>query len=183
MAVIRFTSEFSAAPQSVNVWHFDCHGAATTSLANECITKVDTFYEAIKALLAPGTWTHGQRVITVDQLPNVVVPATALTTTTTAVSNAPFSVCCGVTWTTAFIGKSYRGRTYLGPMGGVTQGSDGLSITSSAVSTIATATVALYTATAGGAVLTVWSQKLQVANDVTGSATHSGIRTQRRRLT
>lgn len=183
MAVIRFTSEFSAAQEAVNVWHFDCHGAASTTLANEAITKVDTFYEAIKALLAPGTWNHGQRVTTVDLTPNVVVPATPLTTTATGSNNAPRQAAAGVSWQTAFIGKSYRGRSYLGPVTTSMLDSGGLAIGSAALAIIVAALPAMYAPTAGGAVLAVWSPTLQTANDVVGATAHSGLRTQRRRLT
>lgn len=183
MAVIRFTSEFSSSQECVNVWHFDCHGAASTTLANEAITKVDTFFETIKAILAPGTINHGLRVTTVDLTPNVVVPATNLVTTTTGSNNATRSAACGVTWQSAFIGKSYRGRSYIGPLTSSAMDSNGLDVGSSAVSLISGAATTLFAPTAGGAVLTVWSQKLKVANDVVGQVTHSGIRTQRRRLT
>lgn len=181
--VIRFTTESSLVSQAVNVWHFNCDGAASTTLANECITKVDAFFEAIKSHMAPAVLTHGSRVTTVDLLPNVVVPATPLTTTTTGTNAGPYNVCAGVTWNTDFIGKSYRGRTYLGPLSQLAIGTSGTSIGASPVSDISTAATTLMAPTTGGATLCVWSEKLQTSNNVTGNVAHSGIRTQRRRLT
>lgn len=180
--VMRITSESSNAAQAVNVWHFLCPGAASTTLANEAITKIDTFFEAIKSHLAADTWTHGRRVTTVNLLPNVVVPATPLTTVGTGTNRGPQNCCCGISFTTAFIGKSYRGRAYLGPLSQLAIGTTGNQLSASLISDVATAGTALRTATAGGAQLAVWSEKLQVANAVVGHSVGGGILTQRRRL-
>lgn len=183
MTIIRFASEFSGTQQAVNVWHFDCGGAATTSLANECIVKVDTFLEAIKAFLAAGTYTTGSRVVTVDQTPNAVVAATALTCVSSGVGNAPRQVAAGVSWRTAFIGRSFRGRNYIGPLASGAVASDGLNLNSTFASDLLTAAGNLRTVTTGGAQLCVWSERLQAANVVTGAAVPLSLRTQRRRLT
>lgn len=182
MAVIRFTSEFSGSRQAVNVWHFSV-STPSTSLANEAISAVDAFFEAIKTFMAPGTWNHGARVTTVDLTPNIVVPATPLTTTTNGVATAALQVAAGVSWQSAFIGKSYRGRTYLGPIADATIENTGATITSAFQTAILTASNTLRTPTTGGAQLVVWSEKLGQGNAVVGSSVPNALRTQRRRLT
>lgn len=180
--VMRITSESSLGAQAVNVWHFLCPGAASTTLANECITKLDTFYEAIKSHLAADTWTHGRRVTTVNLNPNIVVSATSLTTTGTGTNRGPQNCAVGISFTTAFIGRSYRGRAFLGPLSQLAIGTSGNQISASCISDVATAGTALRTATAGGAQLCVWSVKLQTANVVNGHSVPGDIRTQRRRI-
>jgi hypothetical protein len=181
--VMRITSESSNPAQAVNVWHFICPGAASTTLANEAITKIDTFFEAIKAHLAPDTWTHGRRVTTVNLTPNIVVPATSQTTLGTGTNRGPQQVAIVLSWQTAFIGKSYSGRSYIGPLSQLAIGTTGNTPSGSALSDIATNATALRTATTGGAQLAVWSEKLQVANACTSHSVTNLLRTQRRRVT
>jgi hypothetical protein len=181
--IIRITSESSNAAGAVNVWHFRCPGAASTTLADEAITKIDTFFEAIKSHLAADTWTHGRRVTTVNLTPNVVVPATSLTTLGTGTNRGPQQVAIVLSLQTAFIGKSYSGRAYIGPLSQLAIGTSGNAPSASALSDIATAGTALRTATAGGAQLCVWSEKLQTANVATGHSVTNLLRTQRRRVT
>lgn len=183
VAVMRITSESSNAAEAVNVWHFRCPSAASTTLADEAIAKLDTFFEAIKAHLAPDTWTHGRRVTTVDQVPNVVIPATSLTTLGTGTNRGPQQVAIVLSWQTAFIGRSYRGRSYIGPLSQLAIGTSGNAPSASALSDIATNATALRTATAGGAQLCIWSPTLQTANVCSGHSVTNLLRTQRRRVT
>ncbi len=179
---VRITSEATWANQAVNVFHFRHADAFTTSLANECITKIDTFYEAIKAFMRPLTWTHGNRVVTVDQEPNRVIAATPLTTTMTGTTNEVASAAACVSWVTQFIGREYRGRNYFGPLSGGATLSDGLQLDATFISTLLTAANALRTATAGGAQLAIYSRKLNTSEFVTGGSVRGGIKSQRGRL-
>lgn len=183
MAVIRFTSEFSGAYEAVNVWHFLVDSPAVEADADECIQAVDTFYSAFPTYMRAGTWTHGTRVTTVAETPDFVVPATAQTTTTTGSSPAPNQVAAGITWQTNFIGKSYRGRSYIGPLSLLGLETDGQTIKTAFATALGAAATALMAPTANGNQLCVWSPKLLTANAVTSNVVRLGYRTQRRRLT
>lgn len=183
MGVFRFTSEFNGSQQAVNVWHFMTAGAPSTTDADQAIDAVDAFFTSLTAFMAPGSWVHGSRVTTVDETPNRVVPATSEATTTTGTSNAARQVAAGITWNTAFIGRSYTGRTYVGPLSNGAINTDGLTITTGFATALTSAAAALYAPTASGAALCVWSEKLQAGSDVVGAVIRSGLRTQRRRLT
>lgn len=183
MTIIRFASEFSGAEEAVNVWHFLCPTPATVSDANECIVKVDDFYSAFPTYMRAGTWTHGNRVTTVDNTPNSVIGATPQTTATTGSSPAPAQVAAGITWQTDFIGKSYRGRSYIGPLSLLGLESDGLTIKTAFSTALHTAATNLRALTAGGSQLCVWSPTGLFGNVVTSHVVRLGYRTQRRRLT
>jgi hypothetical protein len=183
VAVFRFTSEYSGAQEAVNVWHFMTAGAPTTTQANEAIQAVDAFFTAIPTFLAAGTWNHGQRVTTVDQTPNFVVAATPQTSPGTGGSPAPRQVAAGVSWNTAFIGRSFRGRNYIGPLSSSALHTDGLTLVAALQTALVTAATALMAPTTNGAQLCVWSETLQQGNAVIASVVRSGYRTQRRRLT
>lgn len=183
MTIIRFTSEFSGAYEAVNVWHFLCPTPVTVSDANECIVAVDDFYSAFPTYMRAGTWTHGTRVTTVEETPDFVVGATAQTTTTTGSSPAPNQVAAGITWQTDFIGKSYRGRSYIGPLSLLGLETDGQTIKTAFATALGTAADALMAITAGGSQLCVYSPTGHFANVVTSNIVRLGYRTQRRRLT
>ena len=183
MAIIRFTSEFSGAYEAVNVWHFLTPTPAVQADADECIVAVDDFFSAFPTYMRAGTWTHGSRVTTVDSTPNFVVPSTPQTTTTTGSSPAPNQVCAGITWQTDFIGKSYRGRTYIGPLSLLGLETDGQTIKTAFSTALHTAALALRALTPGGSQLCVWSPTGLFGNVVTGHVVRTGYRTQRRRLT
>lgn len=183
MSIIRFTSEFSGSYQAVNVWHFLTPTPATTTHANEAIDAVDAFFTAFPTYMRAGTWTHGTRVVTVDNEPNFVVAATPETTTTTGSSPAPNQVAAGITWQTDFIGKSYRGRTYIGPLSMLGLNSDGQTLTTPFATALGTAANTLMAPLASGTQLCVWSPTGQFGNLVTSNIVRLGYRTQRRRLT
>lgn len=183
MSIIRFTTEAQTSQQAVSVWHWDTAGTATTAKANECIAAVDAFYEGIKLYMWPVTYNHGTRVVTVDGSPNVVVPATMLTTTGSGANKAPAQVAAVVSWQTQFIGKSYRGRNYIGPLAQAALNADGLSLHSSALTTFATALSNLTATTTSGCRLAVWSRKLLSGEVVTNGSVQAGLKTQRGRLT
>lgn len=183
MSVIRFTSEFSGTYEAVNVWHFLTPTPATTTHANEAIDAVDTFFSAFPTYMRAGTWTHGNRVVTVDNTPNFVIPASPESTTTTGSSPAPNQVAAGITWQTDFIGKSYRGRSYIGPLSLLGLESDGQTIKTAFAVALGSAANALMAPTASGTQLCVWSPTGLFGNLVTSNIVRLGYRTQRRRLT
>lgn len=183
MTVFRFTSEAGFTQQAVNVWHVVTGSPADSTDADEAIVRVDAFFEAIKAFMKPGLWTHGNRVITLDETPNRLIPASSLTTTTTGTTNAPASVAAGITWLTDFIGKSYSGRSFIGPLSNGGVESNGLDISSTFRTALLAAAEDLVDPLTSGGRFCVWSEKLQVGTPITGWNVRTGIRTQKRRLT
>lgn len=183
MAIVRVTAESSFSVGAVNVFHFSVDDPIVTSEVQECVDQLDAFYEAIKALIPGSTITCGSRVVTVGPPPNQVVPVTAKTTTCTGANMAPFQVAAGITWRTNNIGKSYTGRTFIGPVTSSMLDSGGLAIGSSARTIIQDAADDLLLPTANGGQLVVWSPTLGVATDVTSAEARQPLRTQRRRLT
>lgn len=183
MTVFRFSSEFSGTQQAVLVWHVQTAGSATSTDANQAITAVDNVFEAIKTFMAAGTWIHGQRVITLDETPNRQIVASALSTVTTGASNAPRQACQVMSWSTAFIGKSFNGRSYFGPLSQTALDSNGLDTSASLRTALATAAANITAPLAGGAQFCVWSQKLGIGTPIFGGNARTGIKTQRRRLT
>lgn len=183
MTVFRFTSEFSGTQQAVNVWHVKTAGSANSTDANQAITAVDAIYEAIKTFLAPGTWLHGQRVITLDETPNRVISASVLSTVTTGATHAPAQAAQVVSYTTAFIGKSFTGRSYFGPLANTALDGNGFDTNASLRSALATPLAGITAPLAGGAQFCVWSEKLGIGTPIFGANAKVGITTQRRRLT
>jgi len=183
VTVFRFTSEFDGTQEAVNVWHVVTGSPADSTDADEAIVRVDAFFEAIKVFMRPGIWTHGNRVTTLDETPNRLIAASSLTTTTTGTTNAPASVAAGITWLTDFIGKSFSGRSFIGPLANGGVASDGLNINSSFRTALLSAAEDLVDPLTSGGRFCVWSEKLEVGTPITGWNVRSGIRTQRRRLT
>jgi len=133
--------------------------------------------------MAPDIWTIGSRVITLDETPNRLISATVLTSTMTGTSRAAAQVAAGITWHTAFIGKSFTGRSYVGPLSNGGINSDGLTITSAFLTALTTAAGNITPALTGGGEFCVWSEKLQAAQEISQAQMRTGLRTQRRRLT
>lgn len=184
VAWFRFTSASSVSSAAVNVWSYQVPGGAvSTTQANEAIQQVDAFFEAIKVYLAPATWTHGARVTTLGILPPTLIAATALTTVTTGTTQAPRQAAATFTMNTQFLGKSYRGRKYIGPLSNGALSSTGDVLDPTFVAALQTNINPFLTPTAAGAQLAVFSEKLNVGQAVTGIIARSPIRTQRRRLT
>ena len=183
MTVFRFTAESSATAQAVNVWHVKTPGSATSTDANQAIVAVKAFYEAIKAFMAPDIWTIGSRVITLDETPNRLISATVLTSTMTGTSRAAAQVAAGITWHTAFIGKSFTGRSFIGPLSNGGVNTDGATITSAFLAALTTGAANITPTLTGGGEFCVWSDKLDSAEEITQAQIRTGLRTQRRRLT
>jgi hypothetical protein len=182
-AIVRITTEASAATEAVNVWHYRIPEVDDLDEVNEAVVQLDTFYEAIKGLLRAFTWTTGRRVVTVDQTPNRIIFPTVGTVTGTASSAAPAQVSFCLRLTTATVGRSFQGRVYLGPVGDTGILTGGFELTSGAQTTINAAAAALLTPTASGSQLVVYSRKLGTGATVTGVGVNAGLATQRGRLT
>lgn len=183
MGLFSFTSEFSGPQKAVNVWHFQTADDISSLQVSDAIGRIDTLFEAIKAYLWPGTWTHGARVTTVGVLPPELLPSTPLTTTSSATQKVAAQVAAGVTWNTAFLGRSYRGRTFFGPLGTGALDGTGLQLDATFLSTLSTACSTAMTVTTNGAQMCVYSKKLNQGHAVVGNIARGGLRTMRGRLT
>lgn len=183
-AVIRITAEGSnGGVPDVNVFHWRIPNSAPATEVGGIATALSTFYNAIKGLLNAGTITIGARVVSVDQTPNFVVAITPLTVTTTGGANVDASTSIIVSWQTGLVGRSYRGRNYLGPVS-TTAGTaqDGHHALGSAVTTVQTAADTLRAVTTNGVSFVVWSKVVNGSTNVTGAVARSVLGSQRRRL-
>src|SRR3954447_19836106 len=99
-----------------NVWHIKKIGPAAPAAA-AAVANLNTFYGAIKAYYrAPTSLTSGYRVVDRSTVPWSLVPVSSANTVGTASTGviAP-QLAMVVSWRTLTVGKSYRGRTFLGP--------------------------------------------------------------------
>ena len=121
--VFRTSAELTGHPglngRSVNTFHFTCDD--TPSILQGAIDKYRDFYTAIAAMyVSAAVITVGSRVISFDP-EDVSVPGQIYTVIPRAVAGTGGSsamaaqVAMCVSWHTAFAGKSFRGRSYLGP--------------------------------------------------------------------
>ena len=167
-----------------NVWHFqDATDFVTLAAANAFITDLTAFYNAIKSSYPTGTViTVGSSVETV--LTPVVIVAATPQIVTAPVGNAQAAPqpCLVATWRTVFGGRSYRGRTYIGPLqaSAINAGTPPTTY----VTQLQTAASALVTAsnTATSYDLVVYSKKLAQANKVIQGVARGYYGTQRRRV-
>lgn len=99
-----------------NIFHVT-NGSATDADVPAMLTAIKAFYTAIASFYLNTTLiTIGSSVRDISVTPNRIVAATPLTQAgTTAGEALPANVALVTTWRTAFAGRSFRGRTYLGP--------------------------------------------------------------------
>jgi hypothetical protein len=181
-AVIRVTAESNQAQQSVNVWHWIIPNSSPLTEAQNAVNALGTFYTAIAGVLAVQIFSIGRRVVTVDQVPNLIISPTVSNVTCTGVNRSPLQAAIVLALGSNVVGGSHRGRVYLGPLDGAAIQSDGRSVTASDLTTINTAAAALMATTTGGIQLAVWSRKNRAAQPVTAVGGSPIIGTQRRRL-
>lgn len=181
-AIVRIPVESSLATGCTNVWHYSIPNSSPTSEVSEAIDQLDTFYTAIAGSLFVQTFTIGQRCVTVDQTPNLVIPGTSEQATGTGTGVTTLAACAVLGLGSNIVGGSHRGRIYLGPLDDAAVSSNGRELDSTNRTTILTAAAALLSATASGAFVVVWSRKNLTATPVTGVSVATTIGTQRRRL-
>lgn len=108
---------------AVNVWHVapgtgGWVGIDTTAVANAFIGYIKAYLDPINAQGVWGGQVIGQSVIEYEygEAPKYV-PATAQTATDTGTGAIqPLQLAAVCSWRTALAGRSYRGRTFLGPL-------------------------------------------------------------------
>jgi hypothetical protein len=118
--------------------------------------------------------------------PLIIAAASSTSTAGSATGGLPPQLACVVSWRTATSGRSGRGRTYLGNLGGAAQ--SGGVILAAAVTSINTASTTLISAvhaiSAGGGLadLGVWSPTKGVVRPVLSGAADSTWDTMRSRV-
>jgi hypothetical protein len=108
---------------AVNTYHFHPDsgsawaGSDRVAAANSLIGHLKTFYTALGTHGLSGAFTIGSVVLELERdEPPIYIGATPQTSTASYGPLVPYQCAMVVTWRTALAGKSYRGRSYLGPM-------------------------------------------------------------------
>lgn len=183
-----------------NIWEIKCTGTGPvgtppyqnvfhmlvvtpTGATAPIVTAFLNFYTSFKAYYpASVQWTACTSIVDITTTPGVIVPATPQSVAgNTAGSCGAAQVAQVVTWRTAHVGRSYRGRSYLGPFLYTAQ-SDGIwgSGQTNAVQAGASSLIAALDGTTIGS-LAVYSRKLHTAEVVTTALARSQCYTQRHR--
>ena len=181
--VIRITAEGSIPQDAVNVFHFRIPGAgsqATEVIA--AITAVQDFYEAVDAYLRMGTITIGARVVTVDQTPNQIIPATPASVISTGSTPTTLSASVVCSYRGVNLGARYRGRIYLGPIELDQQSTDGATWDNTFIGVVSAAWADLIEVSANSIEFGVWSKRYNAFTPAVASSVSTAIGTQRRRL-
>lgn len=165
-----------------NVWHIRKIGPAAPAAA-AAIANLNTFYGAIKQYYrAPTSITSGYRTIDRSVVPWSVVPASSANTVGTASTGlvAP-QLAMVVSWRTLTVGKSYRGRTFLGPFD--LFASSGATWTGACMGSVSTAATNLIAAglASGVYIPVVFSSKNNALTQITSLTVSTAMRTLRSR--
>jgi hypothetical protein len=183
-AVIEVRSHHSLATNVYNVWHFQIPQVTPVTEAQTCIDALLAFFTNLNTRLFAGLMTIDGLVKTVDKSPNnVFYNATTKTVTTTGSGVLPLSaaICCG--FKSDFVGKSRRGRKYIGPITSGQINADGRTVATAALTAFTTECVTLMNLTTNGVAFGVWSRKLGQFTETNTVNINNVIASQRRRLT
>lgn len=182
-AVIEVRSHHAIATNAVNVWHFQIPQVTPVTEAQTCIDALLAFFTNLNTRIQSGLMTIDGLVRTVDKSPNVFYNATTKTVNCTGSGVVPLStaVVCG--FKSDFVGKSRRGRKYIGPVTSGQINADGRTIATAALTAFTTECLALMNLTTNGVAFGVWSRKLAVFTETNTVNINNIIGTQRRRLT
>lgn len=100
-----------------NVHHIEAIGTDLSVSANAFIADLTTFYTAIKGLYRTGvSISVGNSAQTVVKPPLIVSTVPQIVAGTGATPGGPPEMSLVLTWRTAIAGRSYRGRSYIGPL-------------------------------------------------------------------
>lgn len=122
---IAAVASLGAGNTAVNTYHYSADGVgvfgltagAVVTQANNAITQLRTYYNALATAGLLFQWTIGA-VVTEHQTgqPPQYVAATPLNSTLVGGTLAALQVAAVISWRTALAGKSFRGRSYIGPL-------------------------------------------------------------------
>ncbi len=156
-----------------NIWHADVAGTAGAQSFIDYSGAVAQFYDDVSDILTAGTTVRiWDDVVDAESDPPVDGPVlTPVNVAGGAGAGLPDLICLVVTWLTNQRGSSFRGRTFLGPIGSGFMESNGTP-NATAVSTVETAAqtfVASTTGTEDVADPVVYSRLLGVGTQITGA--------------
>lgn len=179
--VVQITSPVGSNPM-YNIFHISKIGPNGPAAA-AAITNINAFYTAIKGYYRTGcSIVSGYKVVDRGSVPWTLVPASSVSVSGTgAVGAVAAQLAMVVSWRTLTVGKSYRGRTFLGPFDAT--GSAGATWSGAMSTAVANAAVALMNAglTSGVYTPVVYSAKQNVATQITSLTTSTAMRTLRSR--
>lgn len=181
-AVIRVTAESNIATGAVNIWHWIIPNSSPLTEAQNAVNALGTFYTAIAGVLQAGTIAIGQRVVTEDQTPNLIISPTVVNVATSGGGQSPLQCAIVLRRYSNVVGGAHRGRVYLGPVDTAAIQANGRQVSTADSTTINTAAATLMGTTTGGIQLATWSRKNRTATPITGVGVTSLLGTQRRRL-
>lgn len=124
---LTITSSFAIATNNhaVNTFHYSADGSsvfgttpsAVVTQANTAINQLQTFYTALCTAGLLGQWRIGDVVVEHQTgSPPAYVAATPKQSVATSGTNYAFQVAAVCSWRTALAGRSYRGRSFIGPL-------------------------------------------------------------------
>ena len=165
-----------------NIFHFNALSSPAVA-ASGAVSALTTFYAAIKSQYRVGTsLVVGFKAIDRSAVPWTFIPVVSTSTAATGNTSlvAP-QLAMVVAWRTATIGKSYRGRTFLGPFDAVASG--GASWTGAAQTLVAGAATALVATSTGSTDyrMVVYSHKHNTMAPITAAGVGTTMRTLRSR--
>lgn len=182
-AVIEVRSRHSLATEAQNVWHFQIPQVTPVTEAQTCIDALLAFFTNLNTRLFAGLMTIDGLVKTVDKSPNVFYNCTTKTVTCTGSGVLPLSACVCIAFKSDFVGRSRRGRKYVGPCTSSSINADGRTVSTAAITAFNTEAVALCNLSTNGVAFGVWSRKLGVFTETNVTNINPVIASQRRRLT
>jgi hypothetical protein len=159
-----------------NIWHMQ-NTSENLADAQAATDLVRDFYTgAAGHFQNTATITIGTQVASVDLPTNVIYPVTPRTVVGgTAGTAAPYQLANVVSLRTPFVGRSFRGRIYLGPLA-----ASAINDPTMNGALVTAAQTAINTLVASGK-LVVYSEKIPAATVVTSALVNANIETQRRR--
>jgi hypothetical protein len=178
--VCQLTGASGSGPH-YNIFHINASSDATGSSA-AAVSAIKDFYTTLKPYYRNvSTMSVGFKVIDRSTVPWTFLAVTPLAVVGGAGGPFPPQLAAVITWRTASVGKSYRGRTFLGPMDAVATGG-ALWIAAFGAAMIA-ASNALVAASNAAATwkLVVYSPKHNTFAPVTSAASSQNMRTMRSR--
>jgi hypothetical protein len=165
-----------------NIFHIDS-SSDTAGSSTAAVSAIKDFYTTLKPYYrSVSTMTVGYKVIDRTAVPWSFVAVTPLSVIGTGVGGPIAPQLAGVvTWRTALVGKSYRGRSFLGPFDASASGGNlWLAACGAAMLAAANALVAASNAAATWK-LSIYSHKHNTLAHVTSAATSQNMRTMRSR--
>lgn len=171
-----------------NIFHIDCAAGDEEKVALAAGPVFETFYSAFGAYIYTGlVTTLWDRVVSLTDPPVIYNAGTPITINGSgpATQAAP-QLAAVVSWATGLAGRSYRGRTYIGPLGSNAVQGDG-HLNADFVTALQSAGADLIVDiqsianTSEPPDLVVWSRTKSVATDILTCRVDNRVDTQRRR--